>query len=201
MGVCTVGECRRTDKVSRGMCSMHYKRWQKTGSPLLGTRYLQPEKCTAYGCDNACWARELCETHYARYRKYGDPNWVEGRNGHTITTEDRFWSRVNKMGDLPDLNDPLVRLAEGCSRCWNWTGAEARNGYGYIHAHRDRTQTPGVEPGNVLAHRFSYMTNVGPIPAGLVLDHLCRNRMCVNPEHLEPVTRGENVSRGSRHAK
>lgn len=48
----------------------------------------------------------------------------------------------------------------------------------------------------VRAHRWAYLHFVGKIPAGLDLDHLCRNRWCVNPEHLEPVTRSENLTRG-----
>jgi hypothetical protein len=67
--------------------------------------------------------------------------------------------------------------------CWTFTGP-ARNQYGY----------GGV--GKRLAHRLSYEALVGPVPAGLDLDHLCRNRRCVNPLHLEPVTRKENLRRG-----
>lgn len=68
--------------------------------------------------------------------------------------------------------------------CWPWTGAMQGQGYGqYGKPMR-------------LAHRISYEFFVGPIPEGLTLDHLCRNRQCVNPSHLEPVTRGENVLRG-----
>lgn len=47
----------------------------------------------------------------------------------------------------------------------------------------------------ILAHRFVYETLIGPIPGGMTLDHLCKNKLCVNPEHLEVVTRGENLRR------
>lgn len=74
------------------------------------------------------------------------------------------------------------------SGCWDWTGnIQGAAGYGRIHVgHRTSTY----------AHRLSYEAFVGPIPEGLVIDHLCRNRRCVNPAHLEPVTNGENVRRG-----
>lgn len=71
---------------------------------------------------------------------------------------------------------------EPMSGCWLWTGAIAKNGYGRTSAG--------------YAHRTAYELNVGPIPAGLDLDHKCRTRSCCNPEHLEPVTRSENLRRG-----
>ena len=62
------------------------------------------------------------------------------------------------------------------------------NGYGQF----------GVDGKTVLAHRWYYESMVGPIPEGLDLDHLCRVRRCVNPAHLEPVSRRVNLLRGSR---
>lgn len=76
----------------------------------------------------------------------------------------------------------VERVADGC---WVWTASRDHCGYGKFHDGR-----------MVLAHRWSYEHHVGPIPDGLVLDHLCRNRACVNPEHLEPVTQRTNLLRG-----
>lgn len=70
--------------------------------------------------------------------------------------------------------------------CWVWTGFRERSGYG-------RFTCAGVRK---LAHRWSYELLVGPVPEGLQLDHLCRNRSCVNPAHLEPVTGRTNILRG-----
>jgi len=81
---------------------------------------------------------------------------------------DRYWVRV------------VVRDA-----CWEWTG-RLYMGYGRFQLRRKR------QP----AHRWAYEMLVGAIPPGLTIDHLCRNRACVNPLHLEPVTSGENVRRG-----
>lgn len=71
--------------------------------------------------------------------------------------------------------------------CWIWTQHIDASGYGHAWAN-GRTQK---------AHRVMYERTHGPIPAGLELDHLCRNRACVNPEHLEPVSKAINVQRGA----
>ena len=73
--------------------------------------------------------------------------------------------------------------AEGC---WPWIGTAKGNGYGMIVHNGVRW----------LAHRLAYELQVGPIPSGLQIDHLCRNRGCVNPAHMEPVTNRENGLRG-----
>lgn len=72
--------------------------------------------------------------------------------------------------------------------CWNWTGPLDRGGYG---------QLPHRVDGTHRAHRAFYAERYGAIPAGLVIDHLCRNPRCVNPDHLEAVTNTENTRRGA----
>ena len=76
------------------------------------------------------------------------------------------------------------------SGCWEWTGCKIWNGYGRIHQIIDGKRKM------ILAHRAVYEILVGPIPEGLTLDHLCRNRSCVNPAHLEAITMRDNVLRG-----
>lgn len=72
--------------------------------------------------------------------------------------------------------------------CWEWTASRTLDGYGQIHIGPDRQMGYG--------HRVVYEMLVGPIPEGLQLDHLCRNRGCTRPDHLEPVTQAENLRRG-----
>ena len=90
-------------------------------------------------------------------------------------TVDRFWSYVAILGQA--------------SGCWDWTGTIDRNGYGLIGESCTRRM--------IRAHRFAYELLVGPIPDGMVTDHLCRNPSCVNPLHLEIVSPQENTRRGN----
>lgn len=81
------------------------------------------------------------------------------------THEERFWEKVDKSGE-----------------CWEWLGAKVK-GYGRF----------GVDSKDVYAHRFSYEEAYGTIPSGLVIDHICYNPVCVNPEHLRAVTPKQNL--------
>lgn len=81
------------------------------------------------------------------------------------TVEERFWAKVDKSGE-----------------CWEWTAGKAK-GYGYFYIDRTRT----------LAHRTAYALTVEALPSSIHLDHICHNTSCVNPSHLRPVTRKENM--------
>ena len=77
--------------------------------------------------------------------------------------------------------------------CWEWVASRSSTGYGTFYAGQGR--------GSVMAHRWSYEQRTGSLPSHLDLDHLCRNRACVNPDHLEPVTTSENLLRGANVGK
>ena len=89
---------------------------------------------------------------------------------------------------VSDLRERWAARVEvgAADECWPWAGYLSAEGYGRL----------GFQGRDLLAHRIAYELYIGSIPTGLTIDHLCRNRKCVNPAHLEAVTRGENVLRG-----
>jgi hypothetical protein len=90
------------------------------------------------------------------------------------------------LADRLDMRS--IRQPDGC---WTWAGAHDPTGYGVVFGTLD-----GGKRRKLYTHRVAYTLHVGPIPEGLDIDHLCRNRGCCNPEHLEAVTRRENLMRG-----
>ena len=115
--------------------------------------------------------------HYYRIRRHGSPDVV---HPFRLTRTDpmvRFMRYVEQVW-VPDVTLP--------EPCWVWRGGTTVQGYARFN--------PGEGP--VLGYRWLYERNVGPVPRGLQLDHLCRVQACVNPAHLEPVTVAENQRRG-----
>lgn len=113
--------------------------------------------------------------HLERVRKHGDPN--INRRSESTPPIDRVMAKV------------VVKAPSGC---WEFTGARQSRGHGLVRVGSRSDGSERLEK----AHRVAYEALVGPVPDGLVLDHLCCNPPCVNPAHLEPVTLAENTRRG-----
>lgn len=147
--------------------------------PLAFAYGPRPRTCIIEGCDARHYARGWCKRHYRQHYDAGPlPQLVHE------TPAERFERLHEKRPD----------------GCWHWTGPLSPAGYGVLDAR-----------GRWIAHRWAYEHFVGPIPDGFDIDHACHNpdpdcpggdaclhRRCVNPAHLEPATRRENLSR-SRH--
>lgn len=172
---CSVEDCDRP-VVARGWCQKHYYRWQRNGHLEIVRKTYNGTTCDVDGCDRVAVGHGYCPTHYGRWKRHGDPTItkVQFPGGRGRPVEERFWEKVN-------VNTP--------SGCWEWLGKLNEDGYGSFYENKIVHR----------AHRWSYESIVGPIPDGLEIDHLCRNRACVNPEHMEPVTHAENVRRGKSH--
>lgn len=131
--------------------------------------------CTVEGCEKAVkvLSRGLCGQHYERWRVHGDPTVILTAYG--VPVDQRLRSKV------------MVNPETGC---WEWLGQIDTYGYAIVK----------VDGKSRKAHRVAYELFVGPIPEGLDIDHVwdrgCRVKHCVNPDHLEPVTTGENQRRG-----
>ena len=128
--------------------------------------------CTLGGCESKTIARGWCSMHYNRWKTHGDPAvtlYIRGNN------EARFWEKVNQDGRAPS-NAPNL------GGCWEWTASKHEDGYGEFQL-----------KGKVRkAHRVAYELTHGGIPEGKDIDHRCRNRGCVRPDHLRLVTNKQN---------
>ncbi len=136
--------------------------------------------CTADDCREPRYCRDLCIKHYGRLRKTGSLELAPRK-----TLEQRFWEKVDKNGPIPTERPDL-------GNCWDWTRALNEDGYGSIGT-GGRNSTAG-------AHRVGYELMVGPIPPGLVIDHLCCRPRCIRYSHLQPVPQSVNIARGKAPA-
>ena len=216
---CAVKGCGRASRYgSQGYCNTHYSRWYRTDNPgPAHTRAYGRVVCSINGCNKPHRARDYCQAHYERWQKYGDSGpstiWDRIKGGCSIqdcglphqargwcaehhyrwlrygdplfiplaarSDDERLWARVNKHG---------ARWGQH-GYCWEWT-ASTTNGYG--QARYGGTMR--------LVFHILYELMIGSVPRGLTLDHLCRNRLCVRPSHMEPVTLDENKRRGDSPA-
>lgn len=126
------------------------------------------KSCDAAGCSLPAksGSAPYCPAHTYRLRVHGDL-WLDRPVlNKKLSKEDRFWLKVEK---------------NAAGGCWEWIGFRTADGYGRVLGRG--------------AHRYSYELAHGVIPDGLQVDHLCRNRSCVNPDHLEAVSPRTNVLR------
>lgn len=136
--------------------------------------------CSGAGCERPHRGRGLCRTHLDRLNRTGT---VAPRR--SPSTEELFWAKVDRPSP---------------SACWTWMAAKTDENYGMFHS-----RSIGYLG---TAYGFAYRITVGPVPEGLELDHVCHtrdlscpggptcpHRLCVNPDHLEPVTQRENSAR------
>ena len=136
---------------------------------LLTTAAQEDNLCSVDGCLKRAKSKGLCGMHYERQRTRG-----------TTQLNRRIYAR----------RDPIMLFMShveiASDGCWNWTASVDHYGYGQF-------TLAGKKMG---AHRAGWLLAIGPIEPSMQLDHLCRNRRCVNPDHLEPVTCRENLLRG-----
>lgn len=130
------------------------------------------QTCSIEGCSKKLLARGWCSLHYQRWRRHGDPLAVAPK----ASLEERFWASVSKGGPIP-------ARAPWLGQCWTWVGKPDDGGYG-------RIDIGGLQ--RIPAHRVSWTIAFGDIKPGVEVDHRCRNRACVNPDHLRLATRKQN---------
>lgn len=130
-------------------------------------------------CECGC-GESIPEITVRRYPQ----RFVKGHNSRHpwLPAPERFWPKVNKNG-------PLAFVHGQWTPCWIWTGLSSFTKWGRYGQFQFEGRLQG-------AHRVAWILTCGPIPSGLTIDHLCRNTLCVNSGHLEPVPIAENTRRG-----
>ena len=147
-----------------------------------GVSVAAPKVCPECGRIPKRWTAGKCDACYKRERRRS------GTRKWPLPDPDITTGLFHVPGTSPTFPLRVFAHVDASGDCWEWRGAKT-NGYGVINR-------GGAGAGNEQAHRAVWLLLVGEIPDDLQLDHLCRNRGCVNPDHLEPVTAEENKRRG-----
>jgi endogenous inhibitor of DNA gyrase (YacG/DUF329 family) len=165
-------------------------------------------ECVSCGAKALQYASQVGKNFYCSKKCYAES--LKNKAPHNKGQKNHIIKRCEKCGNEFSGMPSLLRKRKFCSKecanlnlkatakdqlskyrivedCWLWEGC-TRGGYGRLKIDGKMSE----------AHRASYEYHVGKIPEGLVLDHLCRNRSCINPAHLEPVTTAENIRRGEQ---
>lgn len=170
---CIVSGCERDILVKiRGLCSLHYKRWQRYGDPegggRLQTKRSPGELCEVPECEAEAVILKFCNRHYLRNLRYGSP--TGGGRDRYRTPEETF----NEFTMFEPNTGCLLWLA----------GTTTTYGYGIISDGNGGQET---------AHRYAWTREFGAPRKGSHIDHICHTPACVNTEHLREVTPAQNV--------
>jgi hypothetical protein len=156
--------------------------------------------CLVPGCAKPFYGLGKCQAHYARQR-LADPRMgtctVDGCTRGSVLKSygwrGMHYARWRNRGalELASASERFWAMVAEAGDCWCWTGSLSGSGYGKFW----------LNGRSIMAHRFSYEQLIDDIPAGLTIDHLCRNTICVNPWRLEPVPGVVNTRRASAYRR